>query len=95
MSDDIKNLKQTEKEKIADWDIEFATESDVAQIKAEEESGPTKKHGETWHTWMALMLVAFGLLALFSGFDFGFSGWWFLIFLGPWLWGKGSCGGSC
>jgi hypothetical protein len=37
------------------------------------------------------MLIALGLLA-FSGFNMGFGWWWFFIFLGPWIWGKGGCG---
>lgn len=98
MSDDIDELKQTEKEKLADWERNFASELDVAQMKAEAEAaptgGPVKEQGEAWHTWVALMLIAFGLLALF-GFHVGFGWWWVFIFLGPWLWGKGGCGRNC
>ena len=99
MSDDIDSLKQTEKEKLADWERDFASELDVAQMKVEAEAapteGPVKEPGEAWHTWVALMLIAFGLLALFGGFHIGFGWWWIFIFLGPWLWGKGGCGRNC
>ena len=95
MSDDIDSLKQAEKEKMAGWGTEFATELDVAQIKAEEEAVAIKDQGETWHTWVAFMLVAFGLLVLFGGFNVGFGWWWFFIFLGPWFWSKGGCGRNC
>lgn len=95
MSEELENLKQTEKEKLANWETEFATELDLTQIKAEEESTP-KDQDEEWPNWLAFMLIAFGLLALFGGFNIGgFSGWWFLIFLVPWIWGKGGCNHNC
>jgi uncharacterized membrane-anchored protein len=95
MSEEIENLKQTEKEKLAGWQSEFATELDVTQIKAEEESVQVEDEDEEWPTWLAYMLIAFGLLALFAGVNIGFSGWWFLIFLVPWIWGKGGCSRNC
>jgi hypothetical protein len=91
MSDDVNELKQAEKDKMAGWETDFATESDVAKIKAEEEAGPIKGQGQAWHTWLALVLIAVGLLALFGGVNIGFGWWWFFIFLAPWCWGKGSC----
>jgi hypothetical protein len=91
MSDDIDSLKQSEKEKISDWEMDFAPELDVAQIKAEEKAIPAKDKSETWPIWVAFMLIALVLLA-FSGFNMGFGWWWFFIFLGPWIWGKGGCG---
>jgi hypothetical protein len=96
MSEEIEKLKQIEKEKLADWKTEFASELDVAQIKAEEESTQPEDQGQGWWpNWLALMLITFGLLALFGVLDVDFGWWWFFIFLWPWMWGKGSCGRSC
>jgi hypothetical protein len=95
MSEEIDDLKQIEKEKLADWKAEFATESDVAQIKAEEESTQNKDQGKGWLIWLAFLFILFVLLPSFGAFNGGFGWWWFFIFLGPWMWGKGGCGRSC
>lgn len=95
MADEIEDLKQIEKEKLAEWEMEFATESDVAQMKAEEESTQPGEQGDGRPNWLAVMLIMIGLLAVFGVFDVDFGWWWFFIFLGPWMWGKGGCGRSC
>lgn len=95
MSDEIDGLKQAEKEKIADWEMAFATEADTAELKAEADAEPAAHKAETWRTGVALLLIALGLWALFGGVHIGFGWWWFFIFLGPWMWGRGGCGRHC
>ena len=47
MADEIEKLKQAEKEKLTNWETEFATEADIIQIKAEAEAAPELHADET------------------------------------------------
>ena len=87
MTEEIKNLKQAEKDEFDDWGTDFVTESEISKIKDEQEIPPSRRPNRAWNSWLPYMLVAFGLLALFSDFNFSFGWWWVFIFMCPWFWG--------
>lgn len=94
MAEEIEELKEIEKEKLAEWQMEFATESDVVQMKAEEKSSELEEQGKGWMVWLGFMFILFVVLPSLGAFDIDFGWWWVFIFLVPWWWGKG-CGRSC